>query len=155
MSAARVDGGVKPAPCLPPLHRSALSSMATELYLPPNLPYPITVTSIDCRSPSQVTRGTRLLSYSFLHQPDLAQPPETRFGTWDATVEGTVDLWKLKVGEVVPAQRARDRPVVYITEPCKHGVQIGGLCGLCGKDMTKCVQHAFPSLGNSFSFVVA
>jgi RNA polymerase II subunit A C-terminal domain phosphatase len=110
--------------------------MATELYLPASLPYPITVTSLDARSPASISRGTRLLSYSFT----VGVPPETRFGTWDSTVDGTVDLWRLKVGEVVTAQRAKQKPVIYVTEPCKHGVQIGGLCGLCGKDMTTCVQ---------------
>lgn len=115
-------------------------SSPTELYLPQSFPYPIKVVSLDVNPAANVERGTRLLSYSFVHLP--ASPgaqPETRFGTWDASVEGTLDAWKVKKGDVISERRGREKPVVLITEPCKHGVQIGGLCGLCGKDMTEYV----------------
>lgn len=52
-------------------------------------------------------------------------------------MDGTIQMWKVKVGDVVSEKRARERAAVEVLEPCKHGVQIGGLCGLCGKDMTE------------------
>jgi RNA polymerase II subunit A C-terminal domain phosphatase len=108
----------------------------TELYLPPNFPYPIKIVSLDAKPSHSIERGTRLLSYSFVYTPRSAKP-ETRFGTWDSAVEGEINIWKVKPGEVISERRARENPVVLVIEPCKHGVQIGGLCGLCGKDMTE------------------
>ncbi|KIM70352.1 hypothetical protein SCLCIDRAFT_101744 [Scleroderma citrinum Foug A] len=111
--------------------------MSTEVHLPQNFPYPIKITSLDVKPSSPVQRGTRLLSYSFQYQPPIpGSRPELRFGTWDCSLEGTVDAWKVRVGDEITLQRAKAKPVVIISEPCKHGVQVGGLCGLCGKDMT-------------------
>jgi RNA polymerase II subunit A-like phosphatase len=113
-------------------------SSPSSLHLSPNLPFPIKIASLDIQPPSQVTRGTRLLTYSFVYVPSSQDDsPETRFGIWDCSVEGTIHAWKLKVGDVITEKRARERPAVEVIEPCTHGVQIGGLCGLCGKDMTE------------------
>ncbi|KAI0360995.1 hypothetical protein OH77DRAFT_384561 [Trametes cingulata] len=110
-------------------------SSPTELYLPPSLPYPIRIVSLAQKPNTDVQRGARLLDYSFTHKsPDA--PPELRFGTWDSAVEGTLTRWNFKQGDTVSERRARDTPAVLILEPCKHGVQLGGLCCLCGKDMT-------------------
>lgn len=111
-------------------------STSTELYLPPELPYPIKIAAHAVRISDNVDRGTRLLSYSYVHTSPAESEPETRFGTWDSTIEGTVDRWGFRQGETVSARKARDAAAIYIIEPCKHGVQLGGLCCLCGKDMT-------------------
>ncbi|KAL4069798.1 hypothetical protein V8B97DRAFT_634789 [Scleroderma yunnanense] len=112
-------------------------SSPTEVHLPQHLPYPIKVASLDVKPSSPVQRGTRLLSYSFQYQPPIpGSRPELRFGTWDCSLEGTVDTWKVRVGDEITLQRAKAKPIIAIVEPCKHGVQVGGLCGLCGKDMT-------------------
>lgn len=117
---------------------SDMASSPTELYLPQTFPYPIKIVSIDARAPVSIQRGTRLLGYSFVHLPPSSDAqPETRFGTWDAAIEGTVDKWNIKIGDVLSLRKAKERPVVVVTEPCKHGMQLGGLCVLCGKDMTK------------------
>ncbi|KAJ7597313.1 hypothetical protein C8J56DRAFT_851443 [Mycena floridula] len=110
-------------------------SSPTELHLPPTFPYPIKVTSIDARLSSEVERGTRLLSYSFVHLVH-GSPPETRFGTWDSSIDGTIHKWTIQAGDTISQRRAKERPVVLIVEPCKHGMQVGGLCVVCGKDMT-------------------
>lgn len=112
----------------------------TELYLPLTFPFPIKVISIDAKPASNIQRGQRLLSYSFVHlAPTVGAQPETRFGTWDSTVEGEIAAWNIKAGDVISARKAKDKPVVLVNEPCTHGIQIGGLCGLCGKDMTEYV----------------
>ena len=111
----------------------------THLNFPPTFPYPITITALAAHPSTNVERGTRLLSYSFVHAIPNA-PAEKRFGTWDSTIEGTVDKWNFRPGDVVSARKAREVPAVLITEPCKHGVQLGGLCCLCGKDMTRFVS---------------
>lgn len=119
-------------------------SSPTDLFLPPTLPYPIRISKHEVIPPHQVKRGTRLLSYSFKHilpTTTPSQPPksELRFGTWDSSVEGSVEKWNFNVGDLISDRRAREVPAILITEPCKHGVQLGGLCCLCGKDMTECV----------------
>ena len=109
---------------------------STELSLPPELPYPITISSLDLHPPSEVTRGVRLLTYSFTYLSIANGISETRFGTWDSPIEGILDLWKVKPGDIISHKRAHEA-VVLVKEPCKHGMQVGGLCGLCGKDMTE------------------
>ncbi|KAJ7634451.1 hypothetical protein FB45DRAFT_829675 [Roridomyces roridus] len=114
-----------------------MASDATELFLPPSFPYPIKIVSIDASENSVVERGARLLSYSFVHVPATPEAkPESRFGTWDCAIEGTITAWKVRPGDVVSQRKAKDRPVVLVLEECKHGMQISGLCVLCGKDMT-------------------
>lgn len=126
----------------------------TSLYLPRELPYPITVVELHAQPDTPVTQGTRLLTYSWLSadvsdnnepapDPKAMPPPKATtklFGTWDCPIGGTLTRWSLKPGEVIGRDRARQKPALYATEPCKHGVQMGGLCALCGKDMTKCVH---------------
>ncbi|KAF8576120.1 hypothetical protein K439DRAFT_1419191 [Ramaria rubella] len=112
-----------------------LTMESTELCLPPELPYPITISSLDLHHPAEITRGARLLTYSFVHVSISSGTSETRFGTWDSPIEGTLETWKIKPGAVITQKRVLE-PVVLIKEPCKHGMQVGGLCGLCGKDMT-------------------
>lgn len=113
-------------------------SSPTELYLPPTLPYPIKLLALAVAPNAEVVRGTRLLDYSYTHlSPDA--PPELRFGTWDASFEGTFSRWSFSTGDIITERHARETPAAFIIEPCKHGVQLGGLCCLCGKDMTRFV----------------
>ncbi|KAF9453897.1 hypothetical protein P691DRAFT_791077 [Macrolepiota fuliginosa MF-IS2] len=112
-------------------------SSATELFLPHSFPFPIKIVALEAKPQDNVNRGTRLLTYSFVHiSTTPGVNPETRFGTWDAAIEGTLDCWKVKAGDVISQKKAKDKPVVIVIEPCKHGMQVGGLCVLCGKDMT-------------------
>ncbi|KAH8099249.1 hypothetical protein BXZ70DRAFT_942864 [Cristinia sonorae] len=106
----------------------------SDLYLPPHLPYPIKITAIAVPESADVQRGTRLLSYSFSYKG--AEKSELRFGTWDSSIEGTVAKWNFNPGETISQRKAKDIPALAITEPCKHGMQLSGLCCLCGKDMT-------------------
>lgn len=110
-------------------------SSSTPIHLPDTLPYPIKVLSFAVLASQPVLPGQRLLNYSFLHIPGNGQDKtETRFGSWDATFEGELKGWNVKVGDMVTRQRA-EKPVLHIIEPCKHGMQINGLCALCGMDM--------------------
>lgn len=126
---------------LPPAGRQvhiAVMSEPTSLFLPPHFPYPIKIVAHAVGQDSSIERGTRLLSYSFTHRPiDHGQPSEVRFATWDSPIEGAVQRWGFKPGETVSARKAKEIPAIYVTEPCKHGVQMAGLCCLCGKDMTE------------------
>ncbi|KAF8560165.1 hypothetical protein OG21DRAFT_1480001 [Imleria badia] len=108
-------------------------SSPTELHLPPGLPYPIKVASLDAKQAASVQRGTRLLSYSFKYQPSTpAARPEIRFGTWDCPLEGNVEVWNVRVGDEISLQRSKQKSVITILEPCKHGVQVGGFYDYTG-----------------------
>ena len=118
--------------------------MSTELYLPSSLPFPIKILKIPPKPPAEILRGANLLTYSYIHhdQPTADEPepePEVRYGTWDSPIEGVIDKWNIRPGDTISVKHARGKPVLLVNEPCKHGMQLGGLCCLCGKDMTECV----------------
>ncbi|KAJ3869306.1 hypothetical protein EV359DRAFT_70029 [Lentinula novae-zelandiae] len=109
----------------------------TRVYLPSSFPYPIKISSIDTAASNDIARGTRLLSYSFVYLGQApGSQPETRFGTWDSAIDGTLQTWNINVGDVISQRKAKEKPVAVVIEPCKHGMQLHGLCVLCGKDMT-------------------
>lgn len=119
---------------------------ATPLHLPPNLPYPITITRINSPADSNVARGSKLLEYSF-RQTSPAGPSTSDhkslmlFGSWDSSLEGTVESWNVRVGQTLSGADARaisaGGGAVRIREKCRHDVQIGGMCAVCGEDMTR------------------
>lgn len=113
-------------------------SSETEIFFPDILPFPFTVRGLPARVAERVNDGQRILNYAFVHQPaGTSSPPETRFGSWDATFEGELKAWNVKVGDVITRERARTKPALRIVEPCKHGIQFNGLCALCGMNMDK------------------
>lgn len=119
-------------------------SAPSDIYLPRTLPYPITLIDVHVKPGDEVKRGTRLLSYSFRNAlpgvSTASSSSQTSFGTWDAPVDGTITRWNVAKGDTLDKARAAARPAVVLDEPCKHGLQMGGLCAICGKDMTACVR---------------
>jgi len=114
-----------------------MSSSSSQLFLPPGTPFPVTVVSIQANASDSVQRSSPLLTYSFSSQTSSpGGRPQVLFGIWDCPVEGTIERWCVKERDVITSD---EKEVLYISEPCKHGIQMGGLCALCGKDMTECV----------------
>lgn len=113
-------------------------SSPTPLHLPPHLPYPIKIVSYAVQPANDVKRGARLLTYSFKYA-SKETGEELRFGTWDSPIEGTLDSWAFKLNESISARTSAEIAAVKITEPCKHEIQLHGLCCVCGKDMTRSV----------------
>lgn len=126
-----------------------MSIPATPLQLPPTLPYPITVTRITSPVETSVSRGSQLLEYSF-RQSTPADPTtsdhksQLLFGSWDSTLDGTIEAWNVGVGQTLTLADARrislNGGVVTIKENCRHDVQIAGMCAVCGEDMTRFVN---------------
>ncbi|KAH9081749.1 hypothetical protein EDB83DRAFT_2502993 [Lactarius deliciosus] len=111
------------------------SSSSSQIFLPPTTPFPIKVVKTQARASDSVQRGSPLLTYSFTSQPsEPGGRTQVLFGVWDCPVEGTIERWCVKNGDVITGD---EKEVLRITEPCKHGIQMGGLCALCGKDMTQ------------------
>lgn len=65
-----------------------------------------------------------------------------------------MEAWTVRVGDEISRQRSEQKPVITILEPCKHGVQVGGLCGICGKDMTAWVA-SLSSTALCVSFIIS
>ncbi|KAL5495046.1 FCP1 [Sanghuangporus weigelae] len=111
-------------------------SSETEIYFPDILPFPFTVRSLSARVSEQIKHGQKILNYAFVYKPSgVSSTPETRFGSWDATFEGELKSWNVKVGDTITRERARTLFALRIMEPCKHGIQFNGLCALCGMNM--------------------
>ncbi|KAI9460489.1 hypothetical protein BJY52DRAFT_1118068 [Lactarius psammicola] len=112
-----------------------MSSSSSQIFLPPGTPFPIKVVKTQARASDCVQRGSPLLTYSFTSQPsEPGGRTQVLFSVWDCPVEGTIERWCVKEGDVITSD---EKEVLHITEPCKHGIQMGGLCALCGKDMTQ------------------
>ncbi|KAL7418267.1 CTD phosphatase Fcp1 [Cryptotrichosporon argae] len=126
----------------------------TPLPLPSDLPFPITVTRLLVSPGADVARGSRMLEYSFLSataRKDRAKAEHNgqqggksseakgndMVGSWECPVKGTVDRWEawVRPGTIVE-QRHASKPVVRVAEPCTHPVQLHGMCGICGADLT-------------------
>ncbi|KAF8260723.1 hypothetical protein EI94DRAFT_1747641 [Lactarius quietus] len=112
-----------------------MSSSSSQIFLPPGTPFPIKVVKTQAKASDSVQRGTPLLTYSFTTQPsEPGGQTQVLFGIWDCPVEGTIERWCVKEGDVITSD---EKELLRIAEPCKHGIQMGGLCALCGKDMTQ------------------
>lgn len=108
---------------------------------PLGLHYPITVTELVKEQGEDVARSTPLFHYHY----ESYRPERNRYGedkqvlqkyyaTFNAPVDGIVERWHIKQFDVVAKPGT---PLVEVTEPCTHEEQFGGLCTMCGKDMTQ------------------
>ncbi|KAI9754073.1 MAG: hypothetical protein M4579_004856 [Chaenotheca gracillima] len=111
-----------------------------QLKLPSSLHYPITVTELLKQREDEVERLTPLFSYyyvtSVLESNDLGEKKEVEktFPTrYESPVDGMIIKWNIKAGAVITASNF---VVAEIEEPCSHAIQFGGMCTLCGRDMT-------------------
>jgi RNA polymerase II subunit A C-terminal domain phosphatase len=126
----------------------AVTDPATPIFLTPNLSYPISISQILVTPSTNVQRGTPLFHYSFEYilplEPSSQIAPnaprerrmELRFGTFESPVDGLLDAWAVKQGQKITRDQATRTPVVTISEECTHTTQWGGMCAVCGKDVT-------------------
>ncbi|WWC91528.1 uncharacterized protein L201_006474 [Kwoniella dendrophila CBS 6074] len=140
-----------------------MSDPPTQLSLPSILPYPITITRLLVKPGDSVKRGSNLLEYSFMskEQKDLIlkrekQGKKAEFegndgsGTWDCLIEGEVNSWEnwVKVGITVE-RRQSNQPLLNVSQPCSHPVQLHGMCGICGADLTEDDYLSVPAPASS------
>ena len=113
-------------------------SELTPLKLPKWLPFPVTISSINCRRGQRVSKFQTLLAYRYWDyqeaadsDPDNPQKVRAeRIGTFESPLEGEIESINVKVNEEILHS---DIEICLILEPCTHSVQYGGLCALCGK----------------------
>lgn len=108
---------------------------------PPSLHYPITVSQLLKQPGDAVGRFAPLFSYTYRSEVtetnkygDEAVVSKTFPAEFQSETEGKLVRWSIKSGDVI--HRAGSL-LVEVEEPCKHEVQFGGICAICGKEMDK------------------
>lgn len=121
------------------------ASGVINLMLPHSLYYPITITSLSKQPGDQIEKFNKLLEYKFQtavwEDDDFGNPEKVMkwfIGTWESPLAGELKQWYAKVGDVI---QGPGFDIVQIEEPCAHAVQFGGLCAICGLDLTKYVVY--------------
>ncbi|MCJ1475141.1 Carboxy-terminal domain (CTD) phosphatase [Lambiella insularis] len=111
------------------------------LRLPTSLHYPITVTELLLQPNDNVERFTPLFSYYYKtsvtegdYQGNVFQVEKTFPTRFESSVEGRLKRWTIAAGTIITKP---GDDIAEIEEPCAHGVQFGGMCVNCGKDMTE------------------
>ncbi|WWD03440.1 hypothetical protein V865_001492 [Kwoniella europaea PYCC6329] len=147
-----------------------MSDPPTQLSLPPTLPYPITITRLLVAPGNSVKRGSSLLEYSFMskeqreaiskrekegRKADISKGEiegDDGSGTWDCLVDGEVEGWErwIKVGVKIE-RRQSSQPLLNVHQPCSHPVQLHGMCGVCGADLTEDDYLSIPAQASSSS----
>ncbi|KAB8345830.1 hypothetical protein FH972_022885 [Carpinus fangiana] len=105
---------------------------------PSNLHYPITVTGLLKHPEDGVELGDTIFSYSYISKVFEGREPVEVERKWPANfesdVEGTITQWCIEKGTVIEHANV---DLVEVEEACSHSTQFGGLCVMCGKDMTE------------------
>ncbi|KAK8853067.1 hypothetical protein IAR55_003768 [Kwoniella newhampshirensis] len=147
-----------------------MSDPPTPLSLPSNLPFPITLTRLIVHPGDNVRRGSRLLEYSFMSNEQRLKVEKRRdegrsadlskgefegddlSGTWESLINGEAVGWLggVKTGMVIERRQA-GRPLLNIQQPCSHPVQLHGMCGICGADLTEDDYLSAPAAPSSFN----
>ena len=100
------------------------------------LRYPITITKLLKSPGDNITKQEHIIEYKFTWRRKFGDDEwadETTYTEFDSPAEGTLKQWRVREGQVVSA----DMPCMTVEEACGHEVQMGGLCSLCGADMTE------------------
>lgn len=109
----------------------------TSITLPLYVPFPVTISSIDCVLGDSTVKHAQLFTYKywdFQDDPNSKEDPPARvkverIGTFESPVEGEIEELKIVKGQEVPSSQY---VILSIKEVCDHSVQYGGLCALCG-----------------------
>ncbi|KAK3302892.1 uncharacterized protein B0T15DRAFT_258488 [Chaetomium strumarium] len=115
--------------------------MSKTIRLGTRLRYPITIVRLLKTPGEQIKKQEPLLEYSFKWKREIVdeiggntrQEEQTTTVTWDSPADGELTKWHITEGQRIVA----DRPCMVVKEECPHAVQFGGLCAMCGKDMTE------------------
>lgn len=117
-----------------------MSKRLTPIHLPNSLNYPIEIASCLVPQGSYVKKGTPLLLYRFFtkvkeDQEDGSEVYVDRefVEQFECPVEGELVEWAVKKEESI---ENFSKIVAKLHEPCTHEVNYGGLCAICGKNIT-------------------
>ncbi|KAI9894275.1 MAG: Carboxy-terminal domain (CTD) phosphatase [Vezdaea aestivalis] len=112
-----------------------------QLRLARSLHFPITIIELYKQPDDRVTRQDALFRYSYRTKVTESGKygeetvVEKEFPTeFHSPVDGVFNKWMITKGAVIESSNVL---IAEIEEPCSHAVQFGGLCTICGKDMTE------------------
>ncbi|KAL5598313.1 uncharacterized protein BROUX77_006147 [Berkeleyomyces rouxiae] len=104
------------------------------------LRYPITVRKLLKRAGDEIHKRQVLFQYTYITTKesgdivrDAVITEHTAYAEWESPVDGRLKHWRIREGAVIN----RDQPAFEIEEQCGHEVQFGGLCAICGRDLTE------------------
>ncbi|AEO67637.1 84a5b85e-33b8-4a49-801f-9e7709dedf38 [Thermothielavioides terrestris] len=114
--------------------------MSKVIRLGSRIRYPITIVRLLKSPGDKIKKQEPLLEYSFKWMREVTdkfgdnprQEEQTTTVTWESPTDGELTQWHITEGQRIVA----DRACLTVKEECSHGIQYGGLCGMCGKDMT-------------------
>ena len=124
---------------------SDYESDCTRVYLPKNLPYPLTVLKVHVKDGDELAKYSPVITYRYydyepvpVSEQDEEQTDESErklvkvenVGTFDSTVNGKVTKVHVFVNSEIKDSQTM---IVEIQEPCSHPIQYGGLCAVCGQ----------------------
>ena len=102
--------------------------------------YPIVIRQLSKRVNDTVQRKDALFEYSYrttVNEGDgfgnEVRVEKDLFGKYESAIEGTLRDWRVSNGTTITEPNTA---LVDIDEACSHGVQYGGMCVDCGKDLT-------------------
>ncbi|KAJ4286193.1 CTD phosphatase Fcp1 [Collariella sp. IMI 366227] len=115
--------------------------MSKVIRLGSRLRYPITIVKLLKAPNDKIRKQEPLLQYSFKWMKEVGdtirgdtwQEEQTTIVTWESPSDGELTQWRLREGQHVTA----DTACMVVKEECAHDIQYGGLCAMCGKDMTE------------------
>ncbi|KAL0465154.1 RNA polymerase [Neurospora intermedia] len=115
--------------------------MVKTIQLGSRLRYPITITKLYKEPNQPIKKKEALFQYSFKWKRTVGdnirgetwEAEETTYADWSSPSDGELKSWKIRVGQEI----SRDQDCMVVKESCSHDVQFGGLCAICGKDMTE------------------
>ncbi|KAL2132337.1 hypothetical protein VTI74DRAFT_3941 [Chaetomium olivicolor] len=115
--------------------------MEKEIRLGSRLRYPITIVKLLKAPGDKIKKQEPLLQYSFKWMKEVGdtirgdtwEEEQTTIVTWESPTDGELTQWRIREGQRVTA----DTGCMVVKEECSHDIQYGGLCAMCGKDMTE------------------
>lgn len=127
--------------------------MTTPVIAPKGLPYPITVDELMVPTGNYVEKGQRLFAYKFWYVVEIANSPDDNgIGSdgldvekskrkvresiefFEAPFEGDLVSWNVDEHDEIPSANMM---ICEVKRPCNHDIIYGGLCTMCGKEVSE------------------
>lgn len=120
---------------------------STQIYLPKNLLYPLTVLKVHVKEGEDIKKYSPIVTYRYydyepvpISEEEEEQKDESErklkrveyVGTFESANDGKVRKVLIEVDEQI---EDNGKAILEIVEPCTHPIQYGGLCAICGKAM--------------------
>ncbi|EEB06244.2 CTD phosphatase Fcp1 [Schizosaccharomyces japonicus yFS275] len=125
----------------------------TSIKFPGSLNYPVEISSRLVKTGDYVKKHEPLLLYRFYGKVEEDQEDGTTqlvdrvfVEQFESPVEGELTRWIVEEGDQV---NNATEPILCIKEPCSHEVHYGGLCAICGQNITNQDYMGFSDLSRA------